>query len=130
MTIKKQRPKYLNFTTLVSNRLPVMGRVSFMHRISGAALFFCLPLLLWLFGNSLASAEGFATFREVAGWWPVKVVLAGLIWSYLHHFCAGIRFLLLDFHIGTDKETAAKSAMAVFAVSLTLTVIVCWGVLL
>jgi succinate dehydrogenase / fumarate reductase cytochrome b subunit len=60
---------------------------------------------------------------------PVKVVLAGLIWAYLHHFCAGVRFLLLDLHIGIDKETANKSAVGVLAVSIPLTLIF-WGVLL
>ncbi|MCL2344518.1 MAG: succinate dehydrogenase, cytochrome b556 subunit [Desulfobulbus sp.] len=128
ITIKK-RPKYLNFTTLVSNRLPVMGRVSFLHRISGAALFFCLPILLWLFGASLTSPESFATFKSVAALWPVKVILAGLIWAYAHHFCAGIRFLLLDLHIGVEKEAAAKSAIAVLVVSILLTLIL-WGILL
>jgi succinate dehydrogenase / fumarate reductase cytochrome b subunit len=128
-TIKK-RPKYLNFTTLVANRLPVMGRVSFLHRISGVCLVFCLPALRWLFGASLGSPESFAAFRSVAASLPVKVILAGLIWAYAHHFCAGIRFLFLDFHIGVEKEAAYKSAVAVFVVSLALTVILICGILL
>jgi succinate dehydrogenase / fumarate reductase cytochrome b subunit len=66
---------------------------------------------------------------SVAGMWPVKVVVAGLIWAFVHHFCAGIRFLLLDLHIGIDKEPANKSAAVVFAVSIPLTLIL-WGVLL
>ena len=57
------------------------------------------------------------------------MILAGLIWAYIHHFCAGIRFLLLDLHVGIEKEAARKSAAIVFAVSIPLTLIF-WGVLL
>lgn len=125
MTIKK-RPKNLDLTTI---RLPLPGKVSILHRVSGAGLFLCFPVLLWLFGASLESAETFATFKSVAGMLPVKVVLAGLLWAFIHHFCAGIRFLLLDLHIGIEKEEAHKSAGVVFAVSIPLTLVL-WGVLL
>ena len=125
MTIKK-RPKNLDLTSI---RLPLPGKVSILHRVSGAGLFLCFPVMLWLFGASLGSAESFATFKSVAGLLPVKVILAGLLWAFIHHFCAGIRFLLLDLHIGIEKEAARQSAAVVFAVSIPLTLIL-WGVLL
>ena len=125
MTIKK-RPKNLDLTTI---QLPLPGKVSILHRVSGAGLFICFPVLLWLFSASLSSPESFATFKSLVGMLPVKVVLAGLLWAFVHHFCAGIRFLLLDLHIGIEKEEARKSAVAVLAVSIPLTLIL-WGVLL
>ena len=125
MTIKK-RPKNLDLATI---QLPLPGKVSILHRVSGAGMFICFPVLLWLFSASLSSPESFATFKSVAGMLPVKVVLAGLLWAFVHHFCAGIRFLLLDLHIGIEKEEARKSAVAVLAVSIPLTLIL-WGVLL
>ena len=125
MTIKK-RPKNLDLTTI---QLPLPGKVSILHRVSGAGMFICFPVLLWLFSASLSSPESFATFKSVAGMLPVKVVLAGLLWAFVHHFCAGIRFLLLDLHIGIEKEEARKSAVAVLAFSIPLTLIL-WGVLL
>jgi len=125
MTIKK-RPKNLDLTTI---RLPLPGKVSILHRVSGAGLFLCFPVMLWLFGASLGSPESFATFKAVAGMLPVKVILAGLLWAFVHHFCAGIRFLLLDVHVGVEKEAARQSAAIVFAVSIPLTLVL-WGVLL
>ena len=44
-------------------------------------------------------------------------------WAYLHHFCAGIRFLLLDLHMGISKPASAKSAVGVLVVSLALTAV-------
>ena len=125
MTIKK-RPKHLDLTKI---KLPLPAKVSILHRVSGAGLFLCFPLLLCLFGDSLNSAESFATFKSLFATWPVKVILAGLIWAFVHHFCAGIRFLLLDLHIGIEKEAATKSAGVVLAVSIPLTLVL-WGVLL
>ena len=125
MTIKK-RPKNLDLTTI---KLPLPGKVSILHRVRGAGLFLCFPVLLWLFGASLTSPDSFASFRAVFATLPAKVVLAGLIWAFIHHFCAGIRFLLLDLHIGIEKEAARQSAGVVLAVSIPLTLIL-WGVLL
>ena len=125
MTIKK-RPKNLDLTTI---RLPLPGKVSILHRVSGAGLFLCFPILLWLFSASLTSPETFATFKAVASSIPAKVIIAGLIWAYVHHFCAGIRFLLLDLHVGIEKQAARKSAAVVFAVSVPLTLVL-WGILL
>ena len=52
---KQTRPQFrnLNFPLLLTYRLPLPGLVSIMHRISGAALFLALPLLLWMFDLSL-----------------------------------------------------------------------------
>jgi succinate dehydrogenase / fumarate reductase, cytochrome b subunit len=50
-------------------------------------------------------------------------VLLVLIWSLLHHLVAGIRYLILDLHIGLDLGSARASALAVYAVSLPLTLI-------
>lgn len=125
MSIKK-RPKNLDLTTI---RLPLPGKVSILHRVSGAGLFLFLPVLLWLFSASLTSVDSFATFTSVYSSLPAKVVMAGLIWAFVHHFCAGIRFLLLDLHIGLEKEAARKSAAVVLAVSVPLTLVL-WGVLL
>ena len=125
MTIKK-RPKNLDLTTI---QLPLPGKVSILHRVSGAGLFLFLPVILWLFSASLTSAETFATFKSVFASLPAKFIMAGLIWAFVHHACAGIRFLLLDMHIGIEKEEARKSAVMVFAVSIPLTLVL-WGILL
>ena len=121
MAIKKRRPKNLDLPTI---RLPLPGILSIIHRISGAGMFLMLPFLLWLFQSSLASPETFASAREVVGHPLAKIVLLGLIWFYMHHFCAGIRYLLLDLHKGVELEAARLSSKVVFAVSIALTLII------
>lgn len=117
----KQRPKFLTLTEI---RLPLAGFVSILHRISGAGLFLLLPWLIYLFELSVKSPESFAHFQSYVAHPLVKLILFGLIWAFLHHFCAGIRFLFLDLHIGIEKQQAKASARAVLVVSLGLTLIV------
>lgn len=119
--IKKVRPKHLDLAKI---RLPLPGFVSILHRVSGVALFFMLWMLLLLLDRSLGSAESFANYKEIVANPLVKLILLGLLWAYLHHFCAGIRFLLLDLHKGIDLPTARKTSVAVLAVSLIFTVII------
>ena len=95
-----------------------------MPRVSGALLFLALPLvLLPLFELSLTSELSFDDFRAFASQWWVKGILLVLLWGYLHHFCAGIRYLLLDIHVGINKEASRQSALTVLGVSLALTVV-------
>ena len=82
-----------------------------------------LWLLLWLFDSSMASAEGYDWARSVLGGGFVKLLMTGLLWAFMHHFCAGIRFLLLDMHVGIELAQARRSSGVVFVVSLLLTLI-------
>lgn len=119
--MQKQRPKHLDLSKI---RLPVPGIVSILHRISGVALFFSLPLLIYLLSGSLSSADAFDSYRAVVAHPLVKLILIGLLWGFLHHAAAGIRFLLLDIHKGLELQTARATAKIVLAVSLSLTAII------
>jgi succinate dehydrogenase / fumarate reductase cytochrome b subunit len=122
----KARPQIRNIhvTQILQYKLPPPGMVSILHRVSGALLFLALPLLLWLFDLSLMSELSFARLVEVGSHWFVKLVLLVLLWAFLHHLIAGIRYLLLDLHVGVEKSAARTSALAVFWISLPLTVVV------
>lgn len=123
---KKRRPKYLSLTALLFEiRLPLPGWVSILHRISGALLVFPLAAwLLYLLDSSLASEAGFERIRgHYLQLWPVKLGLLVFIWAYCHHFCAGIRFLLLDLNRGIDLPQARASSVIVLVVSLALTAV-------
>ena len=118
----KPRPVYLN---LVRIRLPLPGIVSILHRVSGAVLFLIgLPLLLAGVQASLASPESFAALRAMASGPLAKIILIGLIWGYIHHFCAGLRYLLLDIHQFIELKPARQSSVVVLACSLVLTLVI------
>lgn len=107
-----KRPVFLDLQVL-SRSLPLPGIVSIMHRISGVALFLMLPVLLALLGGSLSSGETFETYKAWADNFLVKLILWALLWGFMHHLCAGVRFLFLDADIGTELQTARKTAKIV-----------------
>lgn len=119
-----RRPKYYDLSLA---RLPPPGLVSILHRITGFALFFpVLPALVYLLGSTLGSEEGYARWRSLFAEPAVKVVLLGVVWAYAHHFFAGIRFLLLDLHLGIAKEPARISAWIVLALGVIATLVIGW----
>jgi succinate dehydrogenase / fumarate reductase cytochrome b subunit len=120
---KKVRPKYLSLPAILFQiRLPLPARVSILHRISGAWLVFPFAAwLLYLLDQSLASEQGFAYVKAYLQLPLVKAGMLVFIWSLCHHFCAGIRHLLLDVHVGIALSSARWSSVAVIAGGLLLT---------
>ncbi len=116
------RPVYLDLPRI---RLPLPGIVSILHRISGALLFLAgIPLLLAGVTWSLGSADSYAALQSIAGAPAAKLVLLAMAWAYLHHFCAGVRYLLLDVHQGIELAPARRSSVIVLVLSLALTLAV------
>ena len=123
---RKSRPQFKNIgygQILTSYKLPWSGKVSILHRVSGALLFLSLPFILYLFDKSITSEISFLTFSEMVANPLIKLFILALIWGFLHHFCAGIRFLMLDTHRGIEKHQIQKSAITVLVISLALTLI-------
>jgi succinate dehydrogenase / fumarate reductase cytochrome b subunit len=112
----------------VKYRLPLAGVVSILHRVSGMLMFVLLPLIVWFFDTSLSSEISFERFAGAfvsgIGWvpgWLVKLVALALIWSYLHHFIAGVRHLWMDMTHSVTKEQGRSSAVVTLAASVVLT---------
>lgn len=123
---KPKRPVHRNIHIfqIMQYRLPAAGLISILHRVSGLLLFLALPFLLYLFEKSLVSEISFETFRETVAGPVVKLALLALVWAYLHHFCAGIRHLFMDLHMGLEKTQGRNTALAVFVVSIPLALLV------
>lgn len=123
---RKSRPQFKNIgygQILTSYKLPWSGKVSILHRVSGALLFLSLPFILYLFDKSITSEISFLSFSEMVANPLIKLFILALIWGFLHHFCAGIRFLMLDTHRGIEKHQIQKSAITVLVISLALTLV-------
>jgi len=100
--------------------------VSLAHRATGVLLFLSIPLAVYLLDLSVSSAEGFQYVRQTLNQPFMLVVQIILLWSFAHHFFAGIRFLLIDADIGVEKVPSRVGAwLVVIAEVVTLLIIVC-----
>ncbi len=119
--MNNKRPKHLALHLI---KLPLPGFVSILHRLSGVILFISLPLLLLIFQASLHSIETYTRLTEILHNPLSKLICIGLVWAFLHHFCAGIRYLAIDLHVGSSLAQARASSKWVMGVSLLLTVLI------
>jgi succinate dehydrogenase / fumarate reductase cytochrome b subunit len=113
------RPKFL---ALHQIKLPLPGIVSIFHRVSGALMFLALPLVLWMLQQSLRSSMTYDGLTETLHSPFSKLVLLALSWAFLYHFCAGIRCLLIDIHLGASLAQARASSKWVLALSTLATI--------
>ncbi len=121
-TIRKdRRPKYLD---LLRIKLPITGIVSIGHRASGVLLVLTIPIWLYLLETSLTSEQDFQDIVKMMDGFGFKLMTILVFWSLVHHFFAGIRFLLLDIDIAIEKEPALKAAKLVFIVEAVVMVFV------
>jgi succinate dehydrogenase / fumarate reductase cytochrome b subunit len=120
----RKRFTNIHVTQIIRYRLPASGMVSILHRISGAVMFLLLPFILFLFDKSITSELSFEFFKGYVSHPLVKLAILAVCWGYLHHFCAGIRHLVMDMHIGLKKDEAVKSAKLVLIISGVLTLLV------
>ena len=98
--------------------LPVTAVASITHRITGVFLFAGTAYLLYLLDLALDSDAGFARAEAVvqSGWG--KLVLWLTLAALAYHFIAGVRHLLLDFHVGDSLAGGRRGAWATWVLSL------------
>lgn len=116
--MKTDRPVNLNIFTI---RFPLAAIVSITHRITGAILFVGIAFGLYALQLALSSPQGFDAAVEVSRSGFGAVVLLGLLLAVVFHLVAGIKHLLLDFHLGDSLEAAQNGAIAVIILTLVIT---------
>tara|TARA_B100001175_G_scaffold10568_1_gene8344 strand:- start:9396 stop:9782 length:387 start_codon:yes stop_codon:yes gene_type:complete len=119
---KDNRPVNLNLLTI---SLPIIGLSSILHRISGLAVFFSFPLVVWLFSVSLKSEESFVVLSNL---YQTSVVLKIMIYLILvgfsYHLLAGIKKLMSDaFGLGETLESGRILSWLVFGATFILAIL-------
>ncbi|MEW6133594.1 MAG: succinate dehydrogenase, cytochrome b556 subunit [Pseudomonadota bacterium] len=122
----KARPDRPVTLPLLSLRLPLAGWVSFLHRVSGVLLFFCLPLAVLALERALSGPQAFDEVRNTLRQPAVRVLLLLAVWALAHHLLAGIRHLLLDVHVGVNLAAARRSALIVAIAAGVVVLITAW----
>ena len=122
MIEKDNRPVNLNLLTI---SLPIIGLSSILHRISGLAVFFSFPLVVWLFSVSLKSEESFVALSNLYQTSVVLKIMTYLILvGFSYHMLAGIKKLMSDaFGLGETLESGRILSWLVFGVTFILAIL-------
>ena len=122
MIEKDNRPVNLNLLTI---SLPVIGMSSILHRISGLAVFFSFPMVVWLFSISLNSEESFmflsSLYQESV---LLKLIGYLVLLGFTYHLLAGFKKLMSDaFGVGETLESGRVLSWLVFGITFIFAVL-------
>lgn len=114
--MRTERPVFLSLSPR-NFHWPITALASIGHRLTGVGLFVGLAFLLWLLDLALSSESGFADARLVMSDPLAKLAVLFVLANLVYHIVAGVKHLLLDFHIGDSFEAASRGAWIVFALT-------------
>ena len=117
----RPRPKYLSLFTLAP-KMSITAKVSVLHRLTGFLLFLSIPIALFILQKSLTEASFYSAFYGIMSCPLVKLIYIVLIWAFVYHMTAGVRFLFLDINKGVEIKKAKMTARIVLVVSTLITI--------
>ena len=120
------KPTYIN---LFKIQLPLSAFLSISHRVSGIMIFFMvLPFFAYILNILLDSPASFISYMDAYNssiFLRTFVLFNILIFEY--HVIAGIRHMLMDFHLISEtlsaSNTSAKIALIIFIINALLTIL-------
>jgi len=120
------KPVYIN---LFKIQLPLSALLSISHRVSGILIFFMvLPFFAYILNILLDSPASFISYMDAYNssiFLRTFVLFNILIFEY--HVIAGIRHMLMDFHLISEtlsaSNTSAKIALIIFIINALLTIL-------
>ncbi len=115
--MKTDRPVYLSLTEF---KFPMAALASIAHRMTGVMLFVGIALMLYLLDLGLGSEESFAEAVALLEEPLPKLIIWGVLGALIYHFVAGVKHLLLDFHVGDTLEGSRVAAGLSVAISVVL----------
>tara|TARA_B100000214_G_scaffold86938_1_gene59699 strand:+ start:553 stop:939 length:387 start_codon:yes stop_codon:yes gene_type:complete len=118
---KDNRPVNLNLLTI---SLPIIGLSSILHRLSGLAVFFSFPLVVWLFSTSLKSQESFMALTNLyQNSLLLKMITYLILVGFSYHLLAGLKKLISDaFGVGETLESGRFLSWLVFGMTFAIAI--------
>jgi succinate dehydrogenase / fumarate reductase, cytochrome b subunit len=100
--------------------------LSILHRITGCVATAGFIAFVWWLMALASGAEAYATAMRCLASPLGKLLLVGFTFSFIYHFCNGIRHLVWDTGRGLERAQARRSGAVVVLAALLLTAIVVW----
>jgi succinate dehydrogenase / fumarate reductase cytochrome b subunit len=100
--------------------------LSILHRITGIAAAVGFLALVWWLMALATGPDAYASAMAVLSTPLAKLLLVGFTFSFVYHFCNGIRHLVWDTGRGLERAQARRSGAAVIVAALLLTALVVW----
>jgi succinate dehydrogenase / fumarate reductase cytochrome b subunit len=100
--------------------------LSILHRITGCAATVGFLLFVWWLMSLATGPAAYAATMHTLGSPVAKLLLVGFAFSFIYHFCNGIRHLVWDTGRGLERAQARRSGAIVIVVAVALTAAAVW----
>jgi succinate dehydrogenase / fumarate reductase cytochrome b subunit len=100
--------------------------LSIMHRITGVAASVGFLAFAWWLMALASGPEAYAGAMRCLSSPLAKLLLVGFTFSFVYHFCNGIRHLVWDTGRGLERAQARRSGALVIFAALGITILVVW----
>src|ERR1044071_2262033 len=100
--------------------------LSILHRITGVAATFGFLALVWWLMALATGPDAYAHAMALLSMPLAKLLLVGFTFSFVYHFCNGIRHLVWDTGRGLERAQARASGYFVVVAALVLTAVIVW----
>ena len=100
--------------------------LSILHRITGVAATFGFLIFVWWLTALATGPESYARAMHLLSTPLARLTLVGFTFSFVYHFCNGIRHLVWDTGRGLERIHARRSGLAVVIAAVLLTALVVW----
>ena len=100
--------------------------LSILHRLTGCAASVGFLLFVWWLMALASGPAAYASAMSALGSPLAKLLLVGFTFSFVFHFCNGIRHLVWDTGRGLERAQARRSGAVVVIAALLLTAVVVW----
>ena len=100
--------------------------LSIMQRMTGNAAAVGFLAFVWWLMALATGPDAYARAMQLLGSPLAKLLLIGFTFSFVYHFCNGIRHLVWDTGRGLERAQARRSGAVVVTAALLLTVLIVW----
>ncbi len=100
--------------------------LSILHRLTGCAAAVGFLLFVWWLMALASGPAAYASAMQVLSSPLAKLLLVGFAFSFIYHFCNGIRHLVWDTGRGLERAQARRSGAVVVVASVLLTAVTIW----
>jgi succinate dehydrogenase / fumarate reductase cytochrome b subunit len=100
--------------------------LSILHRITGIAASIGFLAFVWWLMALASGHDAYDRAMRLLGSPLAKLLLVGFTFSFVYHFCNGIRHLVWDTGRGLERAQARRSGAIVITAALLITAAVVW----
>jgi succinate dehydrogenase / fumarate reductase cytochrome b subunit len=101
--------------------------LSILHRITGIAAAVGFLALVWWLMALASGPDEYTRAMNLLSTPFAKLLLVGFTFSFVYHFCNGIRHLVWDTGRGLERAQARRSGLIVVVAAVLLTALIVWA---